>query len=115
MEHVASVAWKVAELLDQVRKDRSDFVLEPAYANLRLVLTARIGLLEQLHCARDEMNAYLKSLKSPSAWLSVGRHAGLQTASKPLTRMTVGVEGVTVHPARAPVIVRRRDGRSSNA
>lgn len=83
---------QVSDLLTEFRRDRSDFVLEPAYAKIRELLGARVPLLEQLASmdppsspeevqmvrdiaerydvlveelrrARDEMNAYIKTLK----------------------------------------------------
>ena len=79
-------------LLNRVKQDRSDFVLEPAYLKLQQALAARSALLSQLiaieapasteelaiiaeagqryavlirelESARDEMNAYVKTLK----------------------------------------------------
>ncbi|MGF6633498.1 hypothetical protein [Paraburkholderia sp. MM6662-R1] len=90
----SQILLQVSELLDEIRRDRSDFVLEPAYAKIRQLLSARVSLLEQLvsmgpptspeeatlvrnveirydmliyelALARDGMNTYLKSLKAP--------------------------------------------------
>ncbi len=81
---------EVQSVLDRVREERSDFVLEPAYAKIMKTLGERVTLLsrlsalpppredaeltlvreiaakyrvliEQLESARDEMNAYLKA------------------------------------------------------
>lgn len=85
---------EVVSLLDVIRAERSDFVLEPVYRKLCRALEARQALLgqlkqmsppryadelalvtkaarrydeliRQLERATDEMNAYIKSLKAP--------------------------------------------------
>lgn len=90
------VLEEVLTLVDCLDKERSDFVLEPAYVQLRESLAARQRLLAELRRmpppaspeevrlarkvserydvlirevrrARDEMNTYIKSLKAPKA------------------------------------------------
>lgn len=92
VKRVQDVLTQVLAILNRVREDRSDFVLEPAYAKLSDVLQARVSLLQriqsmpapstpeelqsvreianryndliaQLQLARDEMNVYVKSIK----------------------------------------------------
>jgi len=94
LEATDPVLEEVVALVDQFEKERSDFVLEPAYVQLRASLAARQRLLaelrrmspptspeevrlarkvterydvliRELRSAREEMNAYIRSLKAP--------------------------------------------------